>query len=107
VAAHKLTYLVLSILAKDVLTVSASTVSSESTFILAGKVLEDRRWHLTPDMVEVLSCIKDWELADLHSQHTVENDTKELEVVFEAMYLEETGGGKERRGGGSGGAGRS
>jgi hypothetical protein len=33
----------------------------------------------------------------------VEKDTKELEVVFEAMYLEETGGGKERRGGGSGG----
>jgi hypothetical protein len=46
-------------------------------------------------MVEILSCIKDWELADLHSQHTMEKDTKELEVVFEAMYLEETGGGKE------------
>jgi hypothetical protein len=25
----------------------------------------------------------------------MEKDTKELEVVFEAMYLEETGGGKE------------
>jgi hypothetical protein len=35
----------------------------------------------------------------------VEKDTKELEVIFEAIYLEETGGGKERRGGGSGGAG--
>jgi hypothetical protein len=89
----------ISILAKDVLTVPASTVSSESTFSLAGRVLEDRRRRLTPDMVEVLSCIKDWELADLHSQHTVEKDTKELEVVFEAMYLEETTGGKERRGG--------
>jgi hypothetical protein len=96
---HKLTYPVLSILAKDVLIVPASTVSSESTFSLAGRVLKDRRRRLTPDMVEVLSCIKDWELADLHSQHTVEKDTKELEVVFEAMYLEETGGGKERRGG--------
>jgi hypothetical protein len=89
----------ISILAKDVLTVPASTVSSESTFSLAGRVLEDRRRRLTPDMVEVLSCIKDWELGDLHSQHTVEKDTKELEVVFEAMYLEETTGGKERRGG--------
>jgi hypothetical protein len=79
---------VLSILAKDVLTVPASTVSSESTFSLAGRVLEDRRWCLTPDMVEVLSSIKDWELADLHSQHAVEKYTKELEVVFEAMYLE-------------------
>jgi hypothetical protein len=58
---------VLSILAKDVLTVPASTISSESTFSLAGKVLEDRRRRLTPDMVEVLSCIKDWELADMQS----------------------------------------
>jgi hypothetical protein len=56
---HKLTYPVLSILAKDVLTVPASSVSSESTFSLAGRVLEDRRQRLTPDMVEVLSCIKD------------------------------------------------
>jgi hypothetical protein len=39
---HKLTYSVLSILAKDVLTVPASTVSSESNFSLAGRVLEDR-----------------------------------------------------------------
>jgi hypothetical protein len=100
---HQLTYPVFSILAKDVLTVPASTLSSESTFSLADRVLEDQRWRLTPDMVEVLSCIKDKELADLHSQHTVKKYTKELNVVFEAMYLEETGGGKERRGGGSGG----
>ncbi|KAJ1291630.1 hypothetical protein BS78_02G330100 [Paspalum vaginatum] len=56
---HKLTYSVLSILARDVLTVSASTVSSESTFSLASRVIEERRRQLTPDMVEILSCIKD------------------------------------------------
>jgi hypothetical protein len=72
---HKLTYPMLSILAKDVLTVPASTISSESTFSLADRVLEDRWRRLTPDIVEVLSCIKDWELVDLHSQHTVEKDT--------------------------------
>jgi hypothetical protein len=37
------------------------------------------------DMVEVLSCIKDWELADQHKQHTTEKETKDLEAVFEAM----------------------
>jgi hypothetical protein len=84
---HKLTYPVLSILAKDVLIVPAFTVSSELTFSLAGRVLEDRRRRLTPDMVEVLSCIKDWELADMRSQHTVEKETKEFEATFEAMYL--------------------
>jgi hypothetical protein len=40
-------------------------------------------------MVEVLSCIKDWELANKHKQHTVEKETKELESAFEAMYLDD------------------
>jgi hypothetical protein len=85
---HKLTYPILALLAKDVLTVPASTISSESTFSLAGRVLEERRRRLTTDMVEVLSCIKDWELADKHMQNTVENDTKELEATYENMYLD-------------------
>ncbi|WVZ96364.1 hypothetical protein U9M48_042015 [Paspalum notatum var. saurae] len=66
----------------------------------ASRVLEERRRRLTPDMVEVLSCIKDWELANLHKQHTVEKETKELEVAFEAMHLndaEETSPGSYGR----------
>ena len=97
---HNQTYPILSILAKDVLTVPVSTISSESTFSLASRVLEERRRRLTPDMVEVLSCIKDWELADLHKQHTVEKETKDLEAAFEAMYLdneEETSPGTKRK----------
>jgi hypothetical protein len=39
--------------------------------------------------VEVISCTKDWELADLHKQHEVEKDTKELEVTFESLYLDD------------------
>lgn len=85
---HNLTYPILALLAKDVLTVPASTISSESTFSLAGRVLEERRRRLTTDMVEVLSCIKDWELADKHMQNTIENDTKELEATYENMYLD-------------------
>jgi hypothetical protein len=55
--------------------VPASTISFESTFSLAGRVIEERRRHLAPDMVEILSCIKDWELADAHLQYSVEEDT--------------------------------
>jgi hypothetical protein len=40
-------------------------------------------------MVEVLSCIKDWELADQHKQHTVEKETKYLEATFKDMYLDD------------------
>lgn len=72
----------LSILAKNVLIVPAFTVSSESTFSLIGRVLEDRRWWLTPNMLEVLSCVKDCELADLHSQHMVEKETKGFKAIL-------------------------
>jgi hypothetical protein len=86
---HKLTYPILSLLAKDVLTVPASTISSESTFSLAGRVIEERRRRLAPDTVEILSCIKDWELADAHLQHSVEEDTKELEDEHDNLWLDD------------------
>jgi hypothetical protein len=86
---HKRTYPILSLLARDVLTVPASTISSESTFSLAGRVIEERRRRLTSEMVEVLSCLKDWELADGHLQHNVEKETKELELAFDNMYLDD------------------
>ena len=35
------------------------------------------------DMFEVLSCIKDWELANKHMQNTVEKETKVLKSTFE------------------------
>jgi hypothetical protein len=71
---HKRTYPILSILAKDVLIVPASTISYESTFSLAGRVLEERGRRLTSEMVEMMSCLKDWELGDGHVQHNVEKD---------------------------------
>jgi hypothetical protein len=40
---HKLSYLVLSILTKDVLTVPVSTVSSESIFSTTGRIIEERQ----------------------------------------------------------------
>ena len=56
---HQLTFLVLSILARDVMSILVSTVSSESCFSLTGRVIEERRRRLTPEMVEMLTCIKD------------------------------------------------
>jgi hypothetical protein len=40
---HKRTYHVLPILAKDIMNVSVSTISSESAFSLAGRVIEEHR----------------------------------------------------------------
>ena len=83
---HKLTYPILSILAKDIMFVPVSTISLESTLV-SGRILEDRRRSLTPDMVEMLTCIKDWELADARAQHAVENS--ELEAFFLELYLDD------------------
>jgi hypothetical protein len=82
---HKLTYRSLSMLAKDVLNVPISTISSESAFSLTGRIIEERR--LTSEMVEMLTCIKDWEEGNARTQHTVEN--KELEDSFSDLYLDD------------------
>jgi hypothetical protein len=70
---HKLTYPVLSIMARDIMSVFVSTVSSESCFSLTCRILEERRWRLLPDHVEMLTCIKDWELGSRREQHEAED----------------------------------
>ena len=74
-------------LARDVLTVPVSTISSESAFSLTGRIIEERRRRLTSDMVEMLSLVKDWEQADTKTQHTMEN--VELVEAFENLYLDD------------------
>jgi hypothetical protein len=83
---HKLTYPVLSILAKDIISVPVSTVSSESAFSLVGRVIEERRRRLGSGMVEMLSLLKDWEAADARMQHTTED--KNLEESFKDLFLD-------------------
>jgi hypothetical protein len=83
---HKLTYPVLSIMAKDILTVPVSTISSESTFSMTGRIIEERRRRLNAETVEWLTCIKDWEMAEARLQHSVED--QELEEMFEDLYLD-------------------
>jgi hypothetical protein len=83
---HKLTYPVISIMDKDILTVPASTISSESTFSMTGMIIEEWQRSLRLEMVEMLTCIKDWEAAAARKQQLVED--KELEATFEDLYLD-------------------
>ena len=52
----------LSQLVCDILIILVSTVSLDSTFSTTGRILDNRRTSLTPKMVEVLTCVKEWEL---------------------------------------------
>jgi hypothetical protein len=85
---HKLTYPVLSILARDVFTVPVSSTSSEAAFSLAGRILEERRACLTPDMVKTLMCVKDLELSKLRAQHAPVSE-EYLSSAFQNCYLDE------------------
>ena len=97
---HKLTYPILSIMARDVMFVPVSTVSSESCFSCISRILEDRRRRLLPEHVEMLTCIKDWEQGAAREQHKAQDF--DLEDKFKNLYLDEVGEGSGS-GTGSGG----
>nr|GEU96589.1 zinc finger BED domain-containing protein RICESLEEPER 2-like [Tanacetum cinerariifolium] len=72
---------VLSIMARDLLSVQASTIASESAFSLSGRVLSIRRTKLTPASLEMCICLKDHLDAQERIQDTsnLEGDCLEIE----------------------------
>ena len=67
-------------MARDIISIPISTVFSESGFSSTGKIIEERRRCLSPETVEMLTCIKDWELGEKREQHVVDN--QELKDSF-------------------------
>ena len=61
---QQIKYSVLSIISRDVLTVPVSTVASEAVFSAGGRVVNKKRCNLLPEAIEVVVCLKDWNLAD-------------------------------------------
>lgn len=53
-------YKVLPTMARDILAIPVSTVSSESAFSTSGRVLDQFRSSLGPKTVEALVCAQDW-----------------------------------------------
>ncbi|KAH9794591.1 BED-type domain-containing protein [Citrus sinensis] len=53
-------YPILSSIARDVLAIPVSTVASESAFSTGGRILDQYRSSLTPDMVEALVLLQNW-----------------------------------------------
>ncbi|MFS7928440.1 putative HAT dimerization domain, ribonuclease H-like superfamily [Helianthus anomalus] len=89
---RKSQYPVLAAMARDLLTVQASTVASESAFSLSGRVLSIRRTRLTPESVEMCICLKDHldaaervqDVAKLEGELDIEQEIHEYEVDQEA-----------------------
>ncbi|XP_058112092.1 zinc finger BED domain-containing protein RICESLEEPER 2 [Magnolia sinica] len=57
---NKLKYPTLSKMARDVLAISMSTVSSEFIFSTESRVLDDYRSTLRPETLQAVVCAKDW-----------------------------------------------
>jgi len=53
-------YPTLSLMARDFLAIPVSTVSSESAFSAARRILGKNRTSLSPETLEALICAKDW-----------------------------------------------
>ncbi|KAM0041071.1 putative transcription factor/ chromatin remodeling BED-type(Zn) family [Helianthus debilis subsp. tardiflorus] len=71
---------ILATMARDILTVQASTVASESVFSLSGRVLSIRRTRLTPESLEMAICLKDHlDAVDRVQDKTSLEDEVELE----------------------------
>ena len=71
-------------MARDLLTPPASTVASESAFSIGGRVLEERRSRLSPDMLDCLMCLKDWDRAQYRTQN------REDEIIDDFSNLDVT-----------------
>ena len=52
-------------MARDVLSILVSTVALESTFSVGGRVIDQFRSALKPDVVKALVCSRDWLYADI------------------------------------------
>ncbi|KAL4637861.1 hypothetical protein ACB092_03G107800 [Castanea dentata] len=72
-------YLELAAMACDVLSIPISTVASESTFSVGGRVIDQFRSALKPDVVEALVCSRDWLYADIElAQSELEELTEDI-----------------------------
>ena len=80
---HESTFPLLSKMARDLLTLSMSTVSLQYIFSIVANIIGDKRTTLTAEMLETLICLKDWEDGRIRLQ-TLEDELKE---AFKKLLL--------------------
>ncbi|KAD4982658.1 hypothetical protein E3N88_19329 [Mikania micrantha] len=81
---------ILYVMARDLLSVQASTVALESAFSLSGNVLSIRRMRLTPASLEMCICLKDHlDAMERVQDHTLIEGALEIEETIHDVEVEE------------------
>ncbi|PWA79973.1 zinc finger BED domain-containing protein RICESLEEPER 3 [Artemisia annua] len=81
---------VLAAMARDLLSVQASTVASESAFSTSGRVLSVRRTRLTPLSLEMCNCLKDYLYGNERIQDvSILEEPMEYEKQLQEIEVEE------------------
>ena len=77
---------VLSAIARDILTIPASTVASEQAFSASGRLIDPRRTMLQEETVETCMCLRDWYQAEDREQHLIDDDI-EIEDELAELHI--------------------
>ncbi|KAL4346621.1 hypothetical protein GQ457_17G012820 [Hibiscus cannabinus] len=83
------TYPIISLMARDILTIPVSTVASESAFSIGGRILDPFRSSLTPKIIECLICAQNW-LRSSPVPVQKEEEMEDIKSGFEDLRLNET-----------------
>ena len=85
---------VLARIAKDILAVLASTVTSESAFSAGRRILDEKRSRLVPESIKLCVLKKDWDQAEKRCQGFQQDDDPE----YDELFLLETSGSESGSG---------
>lgn len=81
---------ILAAMTRDLLSVQASTVASESAFFVSGRILSTRRTRLNPTSLEMTICLKNYlDAAErIQDKSSLEWELEVKEVIFDAEVAE-------------------
>ena len=81
---HESQFPVLAKIARDIFVVPASTIASESAFSAGRRVLDEKRSSLSPDVVKICVCKKDWDQAEKRQQGNKKDDEDDPWMVMDS-----------------------